>query len=101
MSDIKDEKTIEEKKKIMGDELLEMIMRQTNYTKEEALKKLKFWNYNFIYVMKEYLNPNFLKKKEKSKKSLNQRLMKEIRHFCENGQKTYDLRKKGVAPLNK
>ena len=93
MADIKNESTLEEKKKIMREELLKMITRQTNYTKEKALEKLKFWNYNFIHVMKEYLNPDFLEKKDMPKKSLNQRVMKEIRSFCEKGQKIHDIKK--------
>ena len=46
------------------EKILDMIMTQTNYTEEEALEKLKKWNYNTIFVIKDYLNPDFLKKKE-------------------------------------
>ena len=81
-----------EKKKEM---LLKMIMRQTNYTKEESIEQLKKWNYNTIYVMKAYLNPKFQeKKKEEENKSTNERMMKEIRSFCDKGTRLYNLKKK-------
>ena len=81
-------------KEIKREELINMIMRQTDYDREKILEKLKFWHYNSLYVIKEYLNPNFLKKKEEKNKSLNQRMMGEIRNFCERGQRIYDFKKK-------
>ena len=45
--------------------------------------------------MKAYLNPDFNKcKSKKEKKTLNQRIMSEIRTFCDNGVKQYNLRNK-------
>jgi hypothetical protein len=84
----------EELKKMKKEKILDMIMTQTNYTEEEALEKLKKWNYNTIFVIKDYLNPDFLKKKEEKEKSLNQRMMHEIRNFCDRGQKIYNLKQK-------
>lgn len=84
----------QEIKEIKREELINMIMRQTDYDREKILERLKFWNYNSLYVIKEYLNPNFLKKKEEKNKSLNQRMMGEIRNFCERGQRIYDFKKK-------
>jgi len=81
----------EEFNKIKREKILEMIMAQTNYSEEEALEQLKIWKYNTIYVIKAYLNPNFMKKKEEKKKTLNQRLIGEIRDFCDRGQKIYDM----------
>ena len=81
---------IKEKKREM---LLQMIMRQTNYSKEEALKQLKIWNYNTLYVMKAYLDPKFYeKKKEENTKSVNQRMMTEFRLFCDKSMKLHNLR---------
>ena len=59
---IKKEDLREEIKKIKREELIKMIMRQTDYDREKILERLKFWNYNSLHVIKEYLNPNFLKK---------------------------------------
>jgi len=46
-----------------------LIKSQTNYTDEEAEKKLDKWDGNYINVIKEYLNPNFNKKKTDKKKT--------------------------------
>ena len=40
-------------------EVINLVMRQTDYTEEEAIDRLKKWNNNYINVIKEYLNPNF------------------------------------------
>ena len=58
------------------------------------MERLKYWNYNSLYVIKEYLNPNFFKKKEEKKLTLDQRMRGEIRNFCERGQRIYDFKKK-------
>ena len=55
----------EEVRKIKREELINLIMRQTDYTEEKILERLKYWNYNSLYVIKEYLNPNFFEKKKK------------------------------------
>ena len=58
---------------------INIIIRQTNYTKEEARSKLIELN-DPILVIKEYMNPNFNKKnKEKEIKSLNQEIYSQIR----------------------
>ena len=56
-----------------------IIVNQTNYSKEKALEKLKEWDYDYMNVIREYLNPNFNQKKPKSSKSVNQMMMTEIR----------------------
>ena len=84
----------EQVREIKREELIKMIMRQTDYDREKILERLKFWNYNSLHVIKEYLNPNFLKKEEKKELTLDQRMRGEIRNFCERGQRIYDLKKK-------
>ena len=79
-------------------ELAKFVMCQTNYTEEEALLKLKLEEYNYMKVIRDYMNPN--KEKEKNnttkksiKKSINQRMMGEIRKFMDDGMKQYERRK--------
>ena len=82
------------------DAQIKIIMSQTNYDKDTAEKKLKEWNNDFIKVIKEFLNPNFQEKekniqKEKNKVvSLNQSIMRELRHFKDKQNKEYDQYKK-------
>ena len=49
---------------------LALIKSQTNYTDEEAIEKLKQWDGNYMNVIKEYLNPDFQKKKSVTQKKV-------------------------------
>ena len=40
----------EQVREIKREELIKMIMRQTDYDREKILERLKFWNYNSLYV---------------------------------------------------
>ena len=53
--------------KKVENEFVRIIMNQTNYDENLAKKKLKEWDNNFANVIKEYLNPNFKKKRMKMK----------------------------------
>ena len=57
--------------------LIEMVMRQTFYTFDEAKDKLEIYDNNYIKVIKEALGIS--EKKEKNKTSVNQGIYKEIR----------------------
>ena len=70
-----------------------LIISQTNYTEEEAKEKLELWEGNYMNVIKEYLNPNFQKKKKKDNNSVNQKMMSEIRNFMDNANSQFLKRK--------
>jgi ATP-dependent Lon protease len=72
-------------------EKVEMILRQTDYTEEEAKKKLKEFNYDHIQVVKSYLG--ITEKKEPCIKSVNQEIYKQIRHKLDSNMREYNLRK--------
>jgi len=64
------------------------IMTQTNYTKEEATNKLILFNYDYIKVIKDYMNiPE--KKTETKVKSVNQEIFRQIRIKLDNSMKDY------------
>lgn len=64
------------------------IMTQTNYTKEEAINKLKLYDNDYIKVIKDYMNiPE--KNKEQKVKSVNQEIFKQIRIKLDNSMKDY------------
>tara|TARA_A100001015_G_scaffold313656_1_gene421378 strand:+ start:1400 stop:1840 length:441 start_codon:yes stop_codon:yes gene_type:complete len=72
-----------------------LIKSQTNYTDEQAKNKLIKWEGNYMNVIKEYLNPNFNKKKVSSKKrSTNELMMSEIRSFMDRANSEFLKRKK-------
>ena len=76
-------------------EVINLVMRQTDYTEEQTKEKLKQWNNNYINVIKEYLNPNFNKKEtKKSTKTLNQQMMGEIRAFMDDVYIKFENRKR-------
>lgn len=70
-----------------------LIVSQTNYTEKEAEEKLELWEGNYMNVIKEYLNPNFQKKKKKDNNSVNQKMMSEIRHFMDDANSQFLKRK--------
>jgi len=73
---------------------ISLIKSQTNYTEEEAKVKLEEWDGNYMNVIKEYLNPNFRSKKKKpEKKSVNEKMMFEIRNFMDTAANDFKKRK--------
>lgn len=66
---------------------LEKVMSQTNYTKEEALEKLKLFNCDYMRVLKDYMG--IPEKKETKIKSVNQEIFKQIRLKLDNSMKEY------------
>jgi len=76
-------------------EVINLVMRQTDYTEEQTKEKLKQWNNNYINVIKEYLNPNFNEKETKKlTKTLNQQMMGEIRTFMDDVYIKFENRKR-------
>jgi len=86
--------SIKTKSEIRDSEIISMILRQTSYTEEETIEKLKLWDNNYINVIKEYVNPNFQHKKPVQHKSTNQNVMSEIRNFMDLATKGYENRKR-------
>jgi len=74
---------------------LALIKSQTNYTEEEAKERLEKWEGNYMNVIKEYLNPNFnIKREKKENRTINQRMMGEIRDFMDTATMEFEKRKK-------
>jgi hypothetical protein len=69
------------------EESIEIIMRQTNYTREECLQKLTSWNGDYMQVIREYMG---IKPKDTKIKSVNQEIYKQIRYKLDNSMKEYN-----------
>lgn len=81
-------------KKDRYDGAVALIKSQTNYTEEEAKEKLEKWEGNYMNVIKEYLNPNFnIKLEKKDNRSINQKMMGEIRGFMDTVTMNFEKRK--------
>ena len=73
---------------------ISLIKSQTNYSEEEAKVKLQEHDGNYMNVIKEYLNPNFRNKKKKpEKKTVNEKMMYEIRNFMDTAAEQFKKRK--------
>jgi hypothetical protein len=72
-------------------EKVEMILRQTDYSQEEAKNKLKEFNYDHIQVIKSYLG--ITEKKAPPIKTVNQEIYKQIRYRLDSNMREYNLRK--------
>ena len=71
-----------------------LIKSQTNYNDEEAKENLEKWNGNYMNVIKEYLNPNFnIKQEKKDSRTVNQKMMGEIRDFMDTATMDFEKRK--------
>jgi len=66
---------------------VEKVMSQTNYTKEEAIEKLKLFNCDYMRVLKDYMG--IPEKKNCKIKSINQEIYKQIRFKLDNTMREY------------
>jgi len=74
--------------------MVELIMRQTDYTDEMTRTKLKLWENNYLNVIKEYMNPNFQVQPEEKSSTKNQMIYGEIRNFMDDVNKQQLQRKR-------
>ena len=83
--------------------MIELIMRQTDYSEEVARIKLEHWKNNYLHVIKEYMNPNFQDKLETPEPSStkNQMIYGEIRNFMDDVNKQQLQRKRRAEHLEK
>jgi hypothetical protein len=72
---------------IIMDEQIDIIMRQTNYSREDCIDKLQTKNMNDI--IKEYLGIS-LQTSEKRKKSLQQEIYSQIRNHMNTSVKEFN-----------
>ena len=71
-------------------EKIQIILRQTNYTPEEANEKLKEYNFNEIAVIKAYLG--IVDKKKIMQKTLNQEIYTQLRYRLDTNMRDYNTR---------
>ena len=64
-----------------------IIMKQTTYSAEEAAEKLAKHGNNYVKVIKEFMN--IPEKKETKIKSINQEIYKQIRHAMDSQMKSH------------
>ena len=74
-------------------EIVNLVLRQTDYTEDEARQHLESNNYNYLNVIKNYMNISE-KPTEPKNQSINQRIYSEIRSFMDTGVEKYERNKR-------
>jgi hypothetical protein len=78
------------------DEKVQIILRQTDYTKETAIEKLKENNFEELKVIRSYFG--IAEKNNKPIKTINQEIYKQIRYRLDSNMREYQERvEKGDA----
>ena len=75
-------------------EIINLVMRQTNYDKDTIVEKLEANNNNYLALIKEYIMQDKKEKKNVENKSTNQKIMSEIRTFMDDVNNQYEKRKR-------
>ena len=76
---------IESDKELLNEDelnnLVDIVMRQTDYDSNMAMERLKKHNLNYVDVIKEYLEDDKKEKEVKNNKTVNEMIHSEIREF--------------------
>lgn len=77
------------------EELIDVLLRQTTYSREQATKELENNNYNVELTIKKFLNtgPQNKSSNKETNMSTNQMIFKEIRSFMDKGCQAYERKK--------
>ena len=86
----KKQNEILEKRKL---ELIDVLMRQTDYSREKAIEELEATNYNISHAISKYMGIDKSTSNTKQPKTTNQKIFKEIRDFMDKGSRDYERRK--------
>ncbi len=81
-----DEKTLRRRKAIekRSEEIIALVQRQTDYDREMAVSKLQEWEGNYLSVIREFMDPGHKDRKDpEDGRSLNQRVLGEMRGFID------------------
>lgn len=73
--------------------VIELVVRQTNYSEAEARQHLELFDFNYIKVIREYMGLSNNKSEERGLTSTNQAIYKEIRGCMDNAAKRYRNKK--------
>ena len=96
------EEALKQKIEVRKKALVDLVVRQTDYDEDKAMIKLIEWNYNYLNVIKEYMNPNFQNvKKEEKTGTKNQMIYGEIRNFMDDVNKQALYRKRQKEKMEK
>jgi hypothetical protein len=70
---------------------VDIILRQTDYTEDEAREKLRLFNYEYILVIKDFLG--ITEKKAPKIVSVNQEIYKQLRYKMDSSMREHTEKK--------
>ena len=79
-----------ENNQITINDKIQMILRQTNYTEQEAEEKLKECNNDYLLVLKKYFG---IAEKQQPVISVNQEIYRQLRYKLDSSMREYQSRK--------
>lgn len=81
--------SLKERDEKIKNEIIDIVLRQTDLDRDDATKRLEASKYNFHKVIKEYMNPNDENKNTSKIKNLNvqQTIYKEIRNMMDSSER--------------
>jgi hypothetical protein len=68
---------------------IELVMKQTNYTREQSIEKLKLFNCDHMKVIRDYMGLSDKPINSKKVKSINQEIFRQIRTTLEVSEKAH------------
>ena len=74
-----------------NEELVEIVLRQTTFSRDEVIEKLEKNENNYVKVIEEFMGIN--KNKQKNNLTLNQQIYKEIRNVMDNASNNFRNKK--------
>ena len=80
ITDISNSNTVKDDN-LINVKMIEMVMRQTEYTYDEAKKELEEYNWNYEKVIRKFMGIE--EKTEKKCKTVNQEIFKQIRNHMD------------------
>ena len=83
----------------MKEHCVDLVVRQTNYTKEEAITELIKYKYNYLQLLKDYMG--IKPKKEKQAATSNQERYRLIRQTMDQVEENYAKKKKQKELMEK
>jgi len=66
-------------------EKIQIVIRQTDYSVDEARQQLKNHDFNIIKTITSFMNPKKREEENIKKKSVNQEIYSQIRNYLDNG----------------
>lgn len=87
------EHLLEEKKQQQLEYLKDIVMRQTDYSEEQTLLKLKEHNNDIMAIVREFMGIPIRNKVKETKQTVNQQIYSEIRTLMDDAAASYKARK--------